>query len=131
MTQQGFSIETIVGGTCGTYEFKATYNPDINGDTSTYTGSEATCTVTLSPHVLEATHLQLSISPSTVEHSSASQAAVTSVLDVTLTSASGTHLGNRGVTLYYRLVGSSSWTTVCSLSLDSSGQYYDATGVQY
>ena len=78
-----------------------------------------------------ATTLTLSISPSTVEHSSASQAAVTSVLDVTLTSASGTHLGNRGVTLYYRLVGSSSWTTVCSLSLDSSGQYYDATGFQY
>ena len=74
----------------------------------------------------EATTLQLTITPSTVEHSSASQPVVRSTLSISLT-AGGVGLAGRSVQLYYRAVGDSDWSSGITLSLDSSGNYYDAT----
>jgi hypothetical protein len=121
----GFSPELILASP-GDYRFKVTYTPS-DADTTAYASSEsAICAVIITPHVLESTQVQLSITPSTVEHSSALQTATKSTLSISLTKDDGTGLAGRSVLLSFRLVGTSLWTTSSPLFLDGSGNWYDA-----
>lgn len=113
----------------GTYEFKAVYTPSVGVDDTDYLGSEATCTVTLNPHTLEATATTISFTPSTIPQHTGTGSYNTQTMQVTL-SAGGTPLPSKGVTISWRLVGSSSWNIIGTAPMDASGQFTTSVSVE-
>jgi hypothetical protein len=121
------SLEGVVGGVCGDYEFKAAYIP-AGGDIGVYDASESIVSFTLLPHPIESTITTLSITPSTFIHSSATQSAILNNISALLT-VGGTGLPGRGIELSYRLVGAIPWTSFTAIGSGAGSSVISLEGV--